>query len=69
MLKLDKEEILNFFILYLKDRYPELDLRRGTAIRDLVLDPLSDLFQEVFSSFYALYLFLKGEYPDPNDDF
>jgi len=69
MLRVSKEEILNYFILYLKDRYPELDLRRGTAVRDLVLDPLADLFQEVMSSFYALYLFLRGEYPDPNDDF
>jgi len=69
MLQVSKEEILNFFILFLKDRYPELDLRRGTAIRDLVLEPIAELSQEVMASFYALYLFLRGEYPDKNDEF
>jgi len=56
-----REDVVNYFILYLKDRYPELDLRVGTAVRDLVLEPLADLFLELLREFAELKAFLKGE--------
>lgn len=58
---LTKEDIVNYFIVFLKDRYPELDLRIGTAVRDLVLEPLADLFHDFLNRLQNLENFLKGE--------
>lgn len=51
-------------IYFLKQRYPELDLRVGTAIRDLVLEPLADLFQDFFSEIQRIKDFLAGKILD-----
>jgi len=61
---LTREQVVNYFILYLRDRHPELDLRIGTAVRDLVLEPLADLFVEVLNDILRLSSFLTGEVED-----
>jgi hypothetical protein len=60
---LPPEEIENFFVLYLKERYPELDLRRGTAIRDLVLAPLAELFAATITKVWTFDKLFRGELP------
>lgn len=58
---LTREDIVNYFILYLKDRHPELDLRIGTAVRDLVIEPLADLFQNFINDLLNVSNFLTGD--------
>jgi len=57
----DRETFVNYLVLYLKDRHPELDLRRGTAVRDLIVEPLADLFLSFYSDVVRFRDFLRGE--------
>jgi hypothetical protein len=67
MLPIPPEEIERFFILYLKDRYPELDLRRGTAVRDLVLAPLAELFAGLIAKIWQYEALFRGELPEDDE--